>query len=232
MTGASSRGDARVRRVRRRSGASPMGAIVDHASTHSSPERHPACATPPPPSSTARDLIAVDDHADHDVAGRAATSAAVVSSALAPCSAAQRAGLAGSMRPDRQREAGAAQVGGHARAHDPKPQEAHALAAALLRHWGALFRACPNPPPPGARCAAALPAGSVPVILPGSSRSSRRLRPRAPGAPPWAPGGAWRRRSVISEKLISCSAWQLAYDALASVMDTRAPLSRGAARSA
>ena len=39
----------------------------------------------------------------------------------------------------------------------------------------------------------------LPDAFAGSSSPLSRFLPGAPGSPPSAPGGAWRRRSVISE---------------------------------
>jgi hypothetical protein len=59
--------------------------------------------------------------------------------------------------------------------------------------------AAPWPPPPGVSMRRRSPRRSVPDALAGSSSPFSRLRPGAPGSPPSAPGGAWRRRSVMSE---------------------------------
>ncbi len=62
----------------------------------------------------------------------------------------------------------------------------------------------------------------VPVSLPGIARPSIQSRPGRPGPPPSAPRGAWRRRSAISEKVISRSASQLAHDPVSAAMRPRA----------
>ncbi len=146
----------------------------------------------------------------------AAATSAGVSNARAPCSAAQACGLAGSVRPDRELVARAGQVGGHARAHDPEPEEPDPLSPprSLMR------RILPHR---GFRCAAAGPAAACRWPSPAAARPSSSVAPGGSVAAAARPrAGAWRRRSAISEKLISSSASQLAHDAVAAAVTARA----------
>ncbi len=81
----------------------------------------------------------------------------------------------------------AGQAGGHRRAHDAQAQKR------------CLAQCSPRPPPPGVSILKRSPVSSVPEAFAGNSSPFTLLRPRSPGPPPSAPGGAWRRRSVISE---------------------------------
>ena len=75
-----------------------------------------------------------------------------------------------------------------------------------------------NPRPPASPDAVADRIAASPTP---SARAPRRrggcVR-GAPGSPPSAPGGAWRRRSVSSEKLMSVEGLELAHDAVAAAM--------------
>src|SRR6266508_4458823 len=59
----------------------------------------------------------------------------------------------------------------------------------------------PMPPPPGVMTVTTSPGASWRLVLGGSSASLRRFRPGWPSAPPRAPAGPWRRRSVSRERL-------------------------------
>ena len=117
---------------------------------------------------------------------RAATSAGVASAVRAVLGG-PALGLAGRVRPDGQREAGAREVGGHARAHDPQAEEAdrRGLAGSARRPQHARIL-----PHRAFRCAAAARAAACRSLLRGQRRGRRADRARsAPGCPPSAPRG-------------------------------------------
>src|SRR6185437_2420299 len=157
----------------------------------------------------------VHDHAHHDIAGGRDLRGSGLRGRFVR--AGPRLGLALRVRPHRQLVAGPGHIGGHARAHDPQAQKADSLSHAP----GSCASGCPArapqlvggpyPPPPGVSMRSRSPGRSLPVTFAGSPRGGspgtiRLSRPGAPGRPPCAPRGAWRRRSPISEKLISARA--------------------------
>src|SRR4029077_11107808 len=66
-----------------------------------------------------------------------------------------------------------------------------------------VYGGSPEPPPPGVSTRSRWPGRRVPAILPGSGAPSSCSRPRAPGLPPAAPRGGWRRRPADREEALS-----------------------------